>query len=135
MIFPLFDYGTILYHGFDIVRSGDDEDRLQLAQNMCFRFISNTKKYEHISPIINRFDMLLLNTFNLREFLILCFVHKLIYSVGPSYLSDIFVINSNNKGAGLNTKSLKINKVSRARDKHLMSHSIRNDISFKFRNE
>lgn len=122
MIFPLFDYGAILHHGYNIYGTGNERYRLQLAQNSCIRFITNIPKFEHVTPAINKF--MLHNSFNRSTFLIICFMHKYIYFGGPSYLSDIFILNKNNTRAGMDTKSLVVSKVNKARDEFLLSHCI-----------
>lgn len=142
-IIPIFDYGSILYHGFGIHGSGQDEHRLQIAQNNCVRFVLNVFKFDHISPFYE--ELRLLNLYNRRSVFICCFIHKCMYFDTPRYLNSLFSINRNNTRAGQDTVSLLVRKVGRTRDEFLMAHcasklwnslpgvirSIRNEKSFK----
>lgn len=79
----------------------------------------------------------MLNMFNRRQFLILCFIHNLINRGSVPYLNHIFVENTNNTRAGMNTSSLLVSKVKRTRDELLLSHSLSklwNSVPIKIRN-
>lgn len=44
---PIFDYGSMIYHGHGIHGTGDEEKRLQIAQNSCIWYIYDQPKFEH----------------------------------------------------------------------------------------
>lgn len=58
VIGPIFDYVSIIYHGYSIFGTCDDEKRLQRAQNPCVRYIYNLPKYEHITPFMKELRLL-----------------------------------------------------------------------------
>lgn len=41
VVLPLFDYGSVLYHGHKISGTNADEKRIQVAHNNCIRCINN----------------------------------------------------------------------------------------------
>lgn len=88
IIFPIFDYSAFIYHGHGITGTLSDQKRLQMAQNVCVRFMSNVNRFSRITPILNK--MCILNLFNRRQFLILCFVHKIVHGNSVPCLCDIF---------------------------------------------
>lgn len=57
MMFPLFDYETILHCGYNIHGTGNENYRLQFAQNSFITFIVFVIfniRFEHISPGIDK---------------------------------------------------------------------------------
>lgn len=111
---PIFDYGSILYHGFKIHGTGKDEDRVQLLQNSCIRYICNLTKRDLVSEKYT--ELKLLNAYNRRSVLICGFIHSFIHTKKPIYLSDIFKVSKNNTRAGIHTITLTIKKVKLTRD-------------------
>lgn len=49
MIFPIFDFMDIVYHGFGMHGTNRDSDKLEKAFNSCIRFILNIPRREHIT--------------------------------------------------------------------------------------
>lgn len=115
------DYACIIYHGFNIHGTGSDQKRIQLLQNMCIRFATQTNRFNRISPILN--EMNTLNTFNRRQYLICCIIHKIINKNSAPYLNDILTINKNKTRLGEDTISLLIKKISKVKDEHILAHS------------
>lgn len=135
VVLPIFDYGSFIYHGHRIYGTLKDQKRIQLAQNICVRFIKKVSGFSRISPILN--NMKKLNMYHRLEFLILCFVHKLIYFDSAPYLSDIFIKNNNTTRAGQDSYSLKIGKAVNNKEKHIFSHCVAqlwNSVPSKIRN-
>lgn len=124
VIIPLFDYGSVIFHGHGITGTRADEKRIQVAHNKCIRYITRVNRFERISPIPNELNML--NMYNRRQFLILCFLHKLLDGESAPYLNDIFIRNKNNTRAGLDTNSLIVRGVKKNSDKLLLSHCLCN---------
>lgn len=120
VICPKFDYATMIYHGFDIHGTGEDERRLHVLMNSCIRFICGLSMRDHVSERYN--DLQLLYARYRREMLVCSFIYNYIHTQTPSYLSNIFILNRNGTRAGLDTKSLVIKKVTRTRDEHLFAH-------------
>lgn len=134
VICPMFDYASIIYHGFNIHGTGDDELRLNVLMNSCIRFICNLSMRDHVSMKYNKLE--LLNAKNRREMLICSFIYNFIRTRTPSYLSDIFILNNNNTRAGLDTKSLVMKKIGNTRDEHLFGFcaaKLWNEIPFDIR--
>lgn len=122
VIGPLFDYGSILYHGFGIHGSGLEAKKLQIAQNSCIRYIYNLSNREHITPFMR--ELGILNLFNRRIFLIACFVHKYIYFGAPPYLNGLLTINENNTRAGQDTVTFIVRNVNRSRDEYIFDNCV-----------
>lgn len=116
---PIFDYASMIYHGFNIHGTGDDESRLNVLMNSCIRFICNLSMRDHVSEKYNKLK--LLNAKNRREMLMCSFIYNYVYTRTPSYLSDIFVLNNNRTRSGMDTKSLIVKKIKRTRDEHLFA--------------
>lgn len=69
--------------------------------------------------------MNMLNMYNRRQFLILCFIHKIINYGSAPYLDDIFVKNNNNTRAGLDTTSLKVFQIKKnEKNKYVLSYCL-----------
>lgn len=49
IILPLFDYAAIVYHGYNIHGTGENEKRLNVLMNSCVRFICNLTGRDHAS--------------------------------------------------------------------------------------
>lgn len=122
VISPIFDYGSIIYHGHGIHGTMNEEKRLQLAQNSCIRYIFNLPKYEHISPFMK--ELGLLNLYNRRIFLIACFIHKYLFSYTPPYLNSLLTINNNNTRAGTDAFNLVVGRVNKVRDEHIFDNCL-----------
>lgn len=121
VINPIFDYASIIYHGYNIHGTNENQMRLQKAQNNCIRYICKLSRYDHISPHLN--DLKILNTSNRRIFLICCILHKFLIHGSANYLNDIFVKNNNNTRNGMDSFSLNVKFVKKTRDQFLLSHS------------
>ena len=66
--------------------SKDNVHKLQLLQNFAARILTNTKKFDHISPILNELGWL-----TIEELLNLCgviMIYKCINGLAPNYLSS-----------------------------------------------
>ena len=77
------DYCNALYMGV----SGSSIARLQLVQNAAARLLTNTKKYEHITPILASLHWLPIH-FRI-HFKILLFAFKALNGLAPLYLSEL----------------------------------------------
>ncbi|KAJ4434898.1 hypothetical protein ANN_23469 [Periplaneta americana] len=60
LVFPHFDYADILLTDL----SSDNKMKLQRAHNLCVRFVSNVRKYDHITPSLEAIER---SIYNLRE--------------------------------------------------------------------
>ncbi len=77
------DYCYSLYCGI----SKSQITRLQLVQNAAARFIQNSRKCDHITPILRALHWL---PIQLRiDFKILLLVYKYLHNQAPSYLSEL----------------------------------------------
>lgn len=76
IILPLFDYASIIHHGFNIHGSIDNEKRLNVLMNSCVRFICNLTGRDHVSG--KYVELNLLNAFNRRVLLICSFIYNYI---------------------------------------------------------
>lgn len=77
------DYCNSLYCGISKTQTA----QLQLVQNAAARFLSNSRKSDHITPILRSLHWL---PINLRiDFKIILFVYKSISNQAPSYLSEL----------------------------------------------
>lgn len=93
-----------------------------MAQNRCIRYITGVNRFERITPILNEAGIL--NMFARRQFLSLCFLHKLLDSGSASYLNNMFVINFNNTRAGSDSTSLVVRRVRKTQNEHILSHCL-----------
>lgn len=135
VVLPMFDYASIIYHGFDIYGSHEDEKRLNILLNSCVRFICNLSSRDHISEKYG--ELGLLKAYYRRAMLISCFIYNYLKTKTPSYLSDIFIENTNNTRAGKNVVSLMVRGVRLSRDEFLFSHCLSklwNSIPIEIRN-
>ena len=66
--------------------------KLQRVQNAAARLVTNTKKYDHITPVL--FNLHWLPVFYGIGFKILMLTFKAIYSMSPSYISNLVSIMS-----------------------------------------
>ena len=65
--------------------------RLQMVQNAAARFLTGTRKYEHITPILMSLNWL---PVHYRVHMkILMFVFKSLNGLAPSYLSELVIVN------------------------------------------
>lgn len=120
IILPLFDYAAIIYHGFGIHGTGGDETRINVLMNSCIRFVCNLSGRDHVSA--KYIELNLLNAYNRRVMLICCIIHTFIETGTPSYLADIFKINTNGTRAGRDTVSLVVKNIKLSRNEHLLAH-------------
>ena len=66
--------------------SKDNVHKLQLLQNFVARILTNTKKFDHISPILNELGWLTIEELlNLRDVIM---IYKCINCLAPNYLSS-----------------------------------------------
>lgn len=79
------DYCNALYTGL----SKSSLARLQLVQNAAARLLTGTRKFAHISPILQSLHWLPVR-FRI-DFKILLFVFKCLNGLAPQYLSDLLV--------------------------------------------
>ena len=81
------DYCNSLYVGI-----GQSElNRLQLVQNAAARLLTETKKREHITPVLSSLHWLPVR-YRI-DFKILLFVFKSLYGLAPEYLSDLVKVH------------------------------------------
>ena len=66
--------------------------KLQRVQNVAARLITNTRKYDHISPTL--FNLHRLPVFYRIYFKILIITFKAIYNMSPTYISNLVSIKS-----------------------------------------
>ena len=66
--------------------------KLQRVQNAAARLLTNTKKYDHIKPVL--FNLHWPPVFYRIHFKILMLTFKAIYSMSPSYISNLVSIKS-----------------------------------------
>ena len=66
--------------------------KLQRVQNAAARLVTNTKKYDHITPVL--FNLHWLPVFYRIHFKILILTFKAIYNMSPSYISNLVSIKS-----------------------------------------
>ncbi len=69
--------------------------RLQLVQNAVARLLTNTKKKDHITPILASLHWLPVK--QRIVFTILLFVFKAINGLAPEYIKDILVVQSSSR--------------------------------------
>lgn len=134
IINPIFDYASIIYHGYNIHGTNENSKRLQKVQNNCIRFICKISRFDHVTPYLN--ELKILNASNSRVFLICCILHKFLIYNPPIYLNDIFIKNNNNTRNGTNLLSLKVNQIRKTGDQFLLSHcatSLWNNLPHKLR--
>ncbi len=93
------DYCNALYYGLPDVQL----NRLWCVQKASARLISNTKKYDHITPIMKRLHWI---KYHRRpEFKVLVITYKSLNNMAPSYLSDLLV-SRDNKGTRRDNQNL-----------------------------
>ncbi|KAJ4425849.1 hypothetical protein ANN_27475, partial [Periplaneta americana] len=79
----------------------DNKTKLQRAHNLCVRFVSNVRKYDHITPSLEAIGWLKLDKKRNLHSLLLLF--EILNSSIPSYLSSRFTYLSSHHN--LNTRS------------------------------
>ncbi|CAL1671817.1 unnamed protein product [Lasius platythorax] len=82
LINPLIDYACLVYSSL----TKEQNLKIQRAYNSCVRMIFDVKREEHISPYYSRLRWLKVD--KKREYLFGVFIHRLLQSERPSYLSD-----------------------------------------------
>lgn len=116
----IFDYASILYHGYGIHGTNDDESRLHVLMNSYIRFICNLSNRDYVSE--KYIELGILNAYFRRSFLICCFIYNFLETNTPSYLNNIFVRSTNNTRAGTDTFTLMVKMIRLTRDEHLFAH-------------
>lgn len=119
IVIPMFDYASMIYHGFGIFGSNNDEARLNILMNSCIRFVCNLSGRDHVSR--KYIELGLLNAFNRRSMLICCFMYNFLKTRTPSYLLD-FEIHRSITRAGTDTVTLMVKRIHLSRDEYLFSH-------------
>ena len=66
--------------------------KLQRVQNTAARLITNTRKYDHISPVL--YELHWLSVFYCIYFKILIITFKAIHGMSPSYIGDLVSVTS-----------------------------------------
>ena len=82
LVFSKLFYCSTVWSG----TSKDNVHKLQLLQNFAARILTNTKKFDHISPILNELGWLTIEELlNLRDVIM---IYKCINGLAPNYLSS-----------------------------------------------
>ena len=81
-ILSLFNYGCPVLQNL----TSEMCNKIQKVQNSCVRYITNTRKYDHISPSFNKLKMLKMS--DRRDMQSLTIVHNIINDRAPGYLID-----------------------------------------------
>jgi hypothetical protein len=81
LVLSIFSYGNIIYYPF---LTQIQKRRIQMIQHMCCRFISNLRKFDHISISLSKLNWLSFE--NKFKYLFLVFIYKLIKTSSPDYL-------------------------------------------------
>lgn len=104
------DYCNALYCGV----SQSCLNRLQLVQNAAARFLTNTPRRQHITPVL--FSLHWLPVSFRVDFKILLFVFKALNGLAPSYLSELLTIRDS--GRSLRSSNQLLLEVPRTKSKH-----------------
>jgi len=88
------DYCNSLLHGI----SDYNINRLQRIQNSAARIITNTRKYDHITPILQNLHWLPVR--QRIHFKILLITYKSINDMAPEYLVNWFPLESHRENSG-----------------------------------
>lgn len=95
MIFPIFDYMDIIYHGFGIHGTNRSSDKLERTFNTCIRYnILNLPRREHITEHRNNLNFLTM--YDRRTLHVALMIYKIINGGAPEYLDNIVTRNTNN---------------------------------------
>ena len=81
-ILALFNYGSPVLQNL----TSETSNKIQKVQNSCVRFIFNTRKYEHISPLFKKRKIL--NMSVRRDIQSLTIIHNIVNGWAPGYLID-----------------------------------------------
>lgn len=120
VICPIVDYAAIIYHGFGIHGTNEDENKLQILMNSCIRYVCNLTNRDHVSNYYSELE--LLNAHNRRTFLISCIIYSFLQTGQPANLANIFNVNKNNTRSGKDTISLVTKQIKKTRDEFLLEH-------------
>ena len=82
------DYGNALLYGLPTAQI----NLLQRAQNSAARLITRTKKYDHITPVLQQLHWLPV-TYRI-QFKILLITYKALHDLAPQYISDLIKQNN-----------------------------------------
>ena len=78
--------------------------QVQRVQNMAARVITNTRKYDHITPVLRELHWLPVKA--RIQFKLLCLVYKCQNACAPVYLSDLLVPKDNRRVLRSSTQNL-----------------------------
>jgi hypothetical protein len=84
LIMPLIDYGSVIFTNM----SKENCLKLQRAENACIRFVTNTSRFDHITP--SYVELQLLKVEDRRALNVAIMMWKLFKFQCPSYLYDMF---------------------------------------------
>ena len=84
LVFPIIDYGSVLFT--DMYK--ETTDKIQKAENACIRFITNSKRYEHITP--HYVELGLLKVMERRTLALATITWKILKNGSPLYLAEMF---------------------------------------------
>lgn len=87
LIFSRLDYGNALYYGVQ----QKSLHRLQLVQNAAARLLTGTRKFEHITPILQKLHWLPV-PYRI-NFKILLFCFKALHGLAPTYIADLIQVH------------------------------------------
>lgn len=115
---PIYDYGSIIFHGYGIHGTKNTEASLQLAFNAWLRFIFNLNKYDHLTNV--RTETSIMELYDRREFLICCFLHNVISNQSPTYLQQLLQCSVTNTRS---CDDLVIKEARKVRDELSIAHA------------
>lgn len=101
LIFPQFDYCLPMYYNF---LSSNFKHKLQVAQNACMRFVYQTKKYDHITPVYNEHKHLKIE--HRYRYLFGVFLMKIFAYKCPEYLYELLIPRRNLHSLNLRNNAL-----------------------------
>lgn len=89
LVIPIFDYCDIVYSPcLDVLT----QSRIQRIQNVCCRFVSNLRKFDHLSDKFLQLKWLKMSNHTKCHYLI--FIHRLLLTSTPIYLREKLVSRS-----------------------------------------
>ncbi len=83
------DYCNSLYYGLPKKQI----KRLQGIQNTAARLVTDTRKYEHITPILRELHWLKVDSRIVFKYLLI--TYKCLHGLAPKYLSDLLTVKEN----------------------------------------
>jgi len=88
LVMPIVDYGSVL---FSDMNKGTT-NKIQKAENACIRFVTNAKRFEHITP--HYVELGLLKITERRTLALAIFTWKILKCRSPLYLAEMFKFSS-----------------------------------------